>query len=139
MSTVIRADISAKNPYWISRHRYYELKHFCLQYPEWKRELSNLSGIKNQAVIASTHFDSGTFSNPTADCAEKIMFLKDRIDMIERTARNTAPDLAKYILKGATEGLSYTYLKSKLEIPCCKDKYYELYRKFFWLLSNARH
>ena len=139
MSTVIRADISAKNPYWISRHRYYELKHFCLQYPEWKRELSNLSSIKNQMFITATHSDSGTFSNPTADCAEKIMFLKDRIDMIERTARNTAPDLAKYILKGATEGLSYTYLKSKLEIPCCKDKYYELYRKFFWLLSNARH
>lgn len=26
-------ELSEKNPYWIERHRYYELKHFCLQYP----------------------------------------------------------------------------------------------------------
>lgn len=32
MTTKIRADISRKNPYWLERHRYYELKHFCLQY-----------------------------------------------------------------------------------------------------------
>ncbi len=139
MGTVIRADISAKNPYWISRNRYYELKHFCLQYPEWKRELSNLSSIKNQTVITPTIFSSGTFSNPTADCAEKMIFLKERIGMIEKAAHDAEPDLANYILKGITENLSYTYLKTKLEIPCCKDKYYELYRKFFWLLSNTRH
>lgn len=139
MSTVIRADISAKNPHWISRHRYYELKHFCLQYPEWKRELSNLSSIKNQTVITPTNFNSGTFSNPTADCAEKMIFLKEKIGIVEKAAHNAEPDLADYILKGAAEGLSYTYLKSKLQIPCCRDKYYEVYRKFFWLLSNARH
>lgn len=33
MATVIRPEISPKNKYWISKHRHYELKHFCLQYP----------------------------------------------------------------------------------------------------------
>ena len=37
MSTDIRPEVSVKNKYWISRHRYYELKHFCLQYGEWKQ------------------------------------------------------------------------------------------------------
>ena len=37
MGTVIRPDISRKNKYWIDKHRHYELKHFCLQYPEWKK------------------------------------------------------------------------------------------------------
>lgn len=37
MSTLIRPEISIKNKYWISRHRYYELKHFCLQYTDWKK------------------------------------------------------------------------------------------------------
>lgn len=32
MGTTIRPELSEKNPYWIERHRYYELKHFCLQY-----------------------------------------------------------------------------------------------------------
>ena len=37
MATVIRAEISEKNKYWIDKHRHYELKHFCLQYPSWKK------------------------------------------------------------------------------------------------------
>ena len=35
MSTQIRPEISQKNPYWIPKHRYYELKHFVMQYPAW--------------------------------------------------------------------------------------------------------
>jgi hypothetical protein len=30
MGTTIRPELSEKNPYWIERHRYYELKHFLL-------------------------------------------------------------------------------------------------------------
>lgn len=33
MSTLIRPEVSEKNKYWIDKHRHYELKHFCLQYP----------------------------------------------------------------------------------------------------------
>lgn len=33
MGNIIRAEVSENNPYWIEKHRYYELKHFCLQYP----------------------------------------------------------------------------------------------------------
>lgn len=39
MGTNIRPELSNKSPYWIERHRYYELKHFCLQYPIWKRHM----------------------------------------------------------------------------------------------------
>lgn len=28
--------------YGPTKHRYYELKHYCLQYPEWKRMLSKI-------------------------------------------------------------------------------------------------
>ena len=33
MATTIRPEVSTRNPFWINKHRYYELKHFCLQYP----------------------------------------------------------------------------------------------------------
>ena len=46
--------------------------------------------------------------------------------------------LYEYILKEITEGISYTYLKTAMKIPCGKDMYYDRYRKFFWLLSNSR-
>ena len=43
MSTDIRPEVSVKNKYWISRHRYYELKHFCLQYGEWKQAYNSIT------------------------------------------------------------------------------------------------
>ena len=96
MGTTLRAELSEKNPYWIEKHRYYELKHFCLQYPIWKKAYTALDGT------------------------------------------NTNPELAKYLLKGITEGWSYDILKARLNIPCCKDIYYDLYRRFFWLLDKER-
>lgn len=44
----------------------------------------------------------------------------------------------RYILRGVTEGLSYNALKMQYAIPCCREVYYNLYRRFFWLLSKER-
>ena len=49
MGTVIRAELSKKNKYWIERHRYYELKHFCMQYPIWKKVYSAIEGARGIA------------------------------------------------------------------------------------------
>ena len=59
--------------------------------------------------------------------------------MIEHTARQADPELADYILKGVTEGLSYDIIKARMNVPCCKDVYYDKYRKFFWLLNKVRN
>jgi hypothetical protein len=48
------------------------------------------------------------------------------------------PELHSYILKGVTEGVSYKWIKSKLKIPCGRDAYYDLYRRFFWLLNRKK-
>lgn len=58
--------------------------------------------------------------------------------MVEQTAIEADANLAYYILKAVTEGLSYSHLKARLEIPCGKDMYYDRYRRFFWLLSKIR-
>lgn len=57
---------------------------------------------------------------------------------IEEAALKADPYLASYILKAVTEGLSFNYLKSRLEIPCGRDMYYDRYRRFFWLLNRSR-
>ena len=58
--------------------------------------------------------------------------------MIEKAALDADECLYPYILKAVTEGLSYTYLKSKTDIPCGKDMYYDRYRRFFWILDGLR-
>lgn len=137
MSTTIRSELSKKNVYWIEQHRYYELKHFCLQYPLWKRAYAEIDGIcrqNNESEVKTASPDTSI----TEKYADDMMYYSERIDMVEKAANDTDPFLSKYILKAVTEGYSYEYLKSKLDIPCCREVYYQLYRKFFWILNSSR-
>lgn len=140
MGTKIRAELSEKNKYWISKHRYYELKHFCLQYPLWKKayaaigELTIQSSVMDDVIFSMTN----KHSDPTGDRAVARVYYWERMTMLERVAQQTDSELWFYILKAVTEDLSYNYLKSRLEMPCGKDMYYDRYRKFFWLLSKER-
>lgn len=138
MATVIRAEISEKNKYYIDKHRYYELKHFCLQYPEWKKAYASCC----ESVIFSSKFERMTSTNMPSDLTAKYATLRaqyaSKIQLIEDMAIAADPTLYKYILKAVTEGLSYPYLKTAMNIPCGKDMYYDRYRRFFWLLNNER-
>lgn len=129
MGTNIRPETSGKNKYWVEKHRYYELKHFCLQYPIWKKAYSSLDSLSKKSPVSE---------DKVANQAITKLFYVERIKMIECVAELSDPDLKSYIIKGITEGLSYDYLKTKLDIPCCKDTYYDRYRKFFWLLNQER-
>ena len=138
MSTLIRPVISENNKYWIDKHRHYELKHFCLQYPLWKRAYTELSDISISLSAMERVPSSNIPGDPTAKRALLKTFYKDRIDLIESTAKEADKCLWQYIVKAVTEELSYTYLRTRLDIPCSRDTYYDRYRKFFWLLSEAR-
>ena len=117
MVTLLRPELSTKNKYYIDKHRYYELKHFCLQYPEWK---------KAHAEFEDVSIPLSMIEHVSTD------------KLIEKTTIETDPYLYSYIIKGVTESKSYTYLETVLEIPCGKDLYYDRYRRFFWLLNKAR-
>lgn len=135
---MMRAELSGKNKYWVEKHRYYELKHFCLQYPFWKRAYSEIDWLYGQDFNPSAYSKSNLPADPTYHLAEKRVRYFHRMEMVEQAAINADPELASYILKGVTEGASYTYLKSRLEIPCSRDTYYDRYRRFFWLLNKSR-
>ena len=138
MATVIRPSISEKNKYHIDKHRYYELKHFCLQYKEWKKNYE----LCNESVIFASTMDripsSGLPSDLTAKYAIKKAQYAKRISLIEEAAKEADDFLYPYLLRAVTEGLSYTYLKSRLNVPCGRDMYYDRYRRFFWLLNESR-
>jgi len=137
MSTTIHPEVSEKNKYWIDKHRYYELKHFCLQYPLWKKEYQSFDGYSKQPAGTEIVQDN-SHSDPTAKCVEDREYYLNRMKIIEQTAIKTDSILGPYILIGVTEGISYNGLKKKHNVPCCRDTYYDLYRRFFWLLSRER-
>lgn len=134
MGTVIRPEVSIKNKYWLSRHRYYELKHFCLQYPEWKQNYADLDGLPTKSASVCELIRGGALSDPTAVYAEARIYYRERMDMVDAAAAEAAGDLAKLMLRAVTEGVSYEHISP----PCCKEVWYTAYRRFFWLLDKAR-
>lgn len=139
MSTRIRPELVEDNPLYISRQRYYELKHFCMQYPDWKIQLRYLDGIQHQAPYTDIpKTETNNIYDPVAMAAIERESLLHRIGIVEKAAEYAGADLAGYILKGITEGLTYSILLLKTSIPCNRNEYYDRYRKFFWMLDKLR-
>lgn len=138
MATRIRPELSVNNKYWISKHRYYELKHYCLQYPIWKSAYATFDDTGIPLSMIENFPTSNMPGDPTGKRAVMKAYYKEKIKLLENVAMEADPYLHKYILKAVTEELSYNYLRSKLNIPCGRDMYYDRYRKFFWLLSKER-
>lgn len=138
MGTNIRQEISQRSKYYINRHRYYELKHFCLQYPLWRKAYHAIDGYpmsKIQNVVIS---NGNRISDPVFKITEARLYYYERMKMVENAAEEADLFLSTYLLMAVTEGRSYVNLKARFNIPCSKDYYYETYRRFFWLLSKIR-
>lgn len=138
MSTTVRPEVSERNPYYINRERYYELKHFCRQYPIWKKAYAALDGLAKRPADLELFVKPNQKSDPTARCAEARAIYSRNIEMVESCAREASPELYKHIMAYATHGDGYSVLKMRDNIPCCKDVFYDTVRKFFWLLSKVR-
>lgn len=134
----MRPELSKKNKYWIEKNRYYELKYFCLQYPLWKNEYEMLDGYYGRLIGAEVYSRLSGVSDPTSKTAQIRSVYFENMKIVEKAALDADPYLSNYILKGVTEGHSYPYLKARLEIPCSRDTYYDRYRRFFWLLDQAK-
>lgn len=133
MTTSIRPEISKKNKYYISKHRYYELKHFCLQYYEWKELLGSM-GYSSCSEISRD--GSIQWSDKTYKSYIFFSGYMEKIKLVETCAMDASSELGAYILKAVTEDLSYTQLRMRYNIPCGRDSYYELYRRFYYILSH---
>lgn len=137
MPTVIRSQLAMSNPYYISKHRYYELKHYCLQYPEWKRMISKM---REKSLIGGYIVHNNTSIQETDKTGNYGVFLANlshSMKEIEQICREAGGDISDWLLMAVTEGISYPILEAR-GIPCGRDYFYLRYRKFFWLLSQVR-
>ena len=140
MSTTTRPELSEKNRWWISKHRYYELRHFCLQYPEWKQQMAEIDGLPSHDP-SEDRVNEGHTSDPTSVFAQARMFFNDRIKLVENAAYEACGHQFWYtiLVDAVTEGASYDILQARKGImPIARGEWYELYRKFFWTLDKMR-
>lgn len=118
--------------YNISREKYNELKYFCMQYEEKKRELYKGYGL--QAAVNDGQPKGNTPGNPTEQTALRNVALLRDIELIEQTAIEADPNIYQWLLKNITEGIAYEYLN----VPMGRKQFYESRRYFFYLLAQKR-
>ena len=123
--------------YNISKHKFMEVYHHCLQYPEWKDELQ----YKKDAVKSIEYGETVHGSGPTGSSTERLAMrraeLIKKCELIEQTVLEADKDLYQYLLKAVTtEYVTYKYLKEVMGIPCGKDMYYDRRKKFYYLMSK---
>ena len=126
----IRTELSKKNPYYLSKYRYLELKYFCLQYKEYKDE------YRDCVRRSSEGGGQVEYSDPTGNTVVKRDCLLHKIKSIEDCAILAGEDLASYILMSVTNDLTYSNLRLMHDIPCGKNQFYDKRHKFFWILSR---
>ena len=135
MSTVIRPEISTNNEWWISRERYYELLHFCRQYSEWDLLYRYLQSPESVSIVSLEKYGYGRM-NPVEKIFENMEVYRSRMDAVRACCKIADPYLSDFIFKAVTEARSFTYLSTKLDIPCSKKMYYNRYRRFFHQLDR---
>ena len=110
-----------KSEFTLSKHRFYELKHFCLQYPDWEMLYKQLDGWPEE--ISKNEGDTTSRDGIR------------RADLMSRiqTVKAAADECAEY----RRDILEFVTQNHKPEEFSGEFWYY--YRKFFWVLDKIRN
>ncbi len=123
--------------YGITRHRYEELRAFCLQYEEKKREIARgAAGLRCHTAVSRT----GT-EDPAKRAALRRRRYQRDLEMIEEAARAACPEIDAYMIKSVTKDLSYPFLEYDLElgrIPMGKTDFYARRKLFYYFLDRLK-
>lgn len=132
----MRVYVPKSNEYHLDKHRYLELRSFCLQYPAWSTCVKDCYGLK---AISGGGVRSSSPSNPTAQAAEAADKYRRKMEMVEKAAREADPYLYKWIMLNVTTGSSYDIMCRRGNgPPCGVNQFYRARQKFFYLLSAIK-
>lgn len=120
----------------LAKHEFYAVYHYALNYERLIKERAALRAtlLKGLAYDGMPHSEMP--GDPTGSIASKIAEQSTKIEAIENTARETDPELYEFILYAVTHDVSFEYLRLKMDMPCGRRKWYELRRKYYYLLSK---
>lgn len=136
----IRSKTSIRALYHIDKERYLELKHFCLQYDSWKKELNNIDFFHGGSILEISHKPGKTQKDTVYDIVSKRALLRSNIAAVDKALLKAEEnDIIRENLKECViHGSSYAKLSMQSMIPCGRDMFYKSYRRFFYILSLSQ-
>jgi len=127
---------SRSSPYWVPRHDYLTAIHWCLRYPDWKKELATLPDTSRAIRYDSEKVQSSGGYDATAELAMRRVEIESKINLLEGTARICMPECTEYLIKGVTtEGIRIEDLIAQ-GMPYGRNSYLRIRQKFYYLISK---
>ncbi len=125
-----------KSKYYVDPPLYKHAISWCLCYPVWKKELEALPDANRAIDYARDKVQSSSDYDATASLAMKRLDLEYKVNLLETTAKLVMPDADKYLIRFVTEeGVTVEEL-IRSGMPYCKNLFYLMRQKFFYLLSK---
>lgn len=121
----------------LSKHRYYELLHWCLQYPEWEKQIREIKFLP-EVLSARREKSKWIAKRGTEDLGVILAELEANRALVNRICNEASNELYYWLLLAVTRGLSFNELKTVYGIPCEKDMFYDRRRRFFLLLDKEK-
>lgn len=107
--------------YYVPKEEYLTVLHFCKQYPDWEKEISDSA---EQGAMFSHE------SDPV-----RIAAIRKKKAVLEMTIQKSADGIDKWLFLGVCHGFTYPQLKQR-GIPIGRNQYYEIRQRFYYYLSR---
>lgn len=130
-----RSELSKKNKYYLPKEEYLTVKHFCRQYPNWKKELDALPDAERAIAYDGDRVQTSGDSDPVSDLAMRRIELAKKKDVIDGAVAKAAPEIAKYLIRGICYGEAEYQLELK-GMPCGKKYYYRKRNEAYWEIAH---
>lgn len=133
----MKAELSKRSKWHIPKERYYELLHFCRQYPMWDDAAKHLDSLSRTPTdIWAKGLDT---PDPTGKCVLARDYYLSKMKMVNKAAVSAAGPWYEVLKEGVIFGRCYEVLKARRpSMTITRDEYYDMYRQFFYLLSEMR-
>ncbi len=127
--------------YALSKAEYRSAYYYALRYTEMCQELEAITDTVRAITYDGDLVQSSGAGRPTEQLAIRRSDLSKSIQKIEQSAKEAIDDEETPIYKMllfavTTDGVTFNYLKGRMEIPCSRNYFYERRRRFYWLLAQ---
>ena len=126
---------SKKSKYYLPKETFLTVVHYCKQYPEWEAELKAIEDPRKAIAYDQDRVQTSNDSDSTSSFAMRRMEISKKKDMVDRVAQSVSGNLWRWLILGVCHDNPYYYLAQQ-GIPCGKDVYYLLRRKFYFEMAQ---